>query len=149
MQIFSPFAEHIKDILTEHLGLDTRVTTLGHTQRGGEALRFRSNFDREAIRALLEAVPETPSYMIDVRENKITRVLLMEAVVMTRAGADAIATKDFAEAMSMRDPEFFQCLEGFFVTSMLFKEKQLPHHRRMRVAILHMGVPAGGMNVTT
>lgn len=28
-------AEYVKDILTERLGLDTRVTTLGHTQRGG------------------------------------------------------------------------------------------------------------------
>ena len=28
-------AEYVKDVLTERLGLDTRVTTLGHTQRGG------------------------------------------------------------------------------------------------------------------
>lgn len=28
-------ADYIKDVLTERLGLDTRVTTLGHTQRGG------------------------------------------------------------------------------------------------------------------
>lgn len=34
--------------------------------------------------ALLEATPETPSYMIGIRENKITRVPLMEAVEMVR-----------------------------------------------------------------
>ena len=28
-------AEQVKVILSERLGLDTRVTTLGHTQRGG------------------------------------------------------------------------------------------------------------------
>ena len=28
-------ADYIKDLLSERLGLDTRVTTLGHTQRGG------------------------------------------------------------------------------------------------------------------
>lgn len=67
--------------------------------------------------------------MIGVRENKITRVPLMEAVAMTRAVADAIGAKDFAKAMSMRDPEFYQSLEGFFATSTLFKEKQLPHCR--------------------
>ncbi len=27
--------DQVKDILRERLGLDTRVTTLGHTQRGG------------------------------------------------------------------------------------------------------------------
>jgi 6-phosphofructokinase 1 len=67
--------------------------------------------------------------MIGVRENKITRVPLMVAVAMTRAVADAIAAKDFTKAMSMRDPEFCQSLEGFFATSTLFTEKQLPHHK--------------------
>jgi len=38
----------------------------------------------EAVEALLAATPETPSYMIGVRENKITRVPLMEAVAMVR-----------------------------------------------------------------
>lgn len=33
-------AEYIKDVLTERLGLDTRVTTLGHTQRGGSPCAF-------------------------------------------------------------------------------------------------------------
>lgn len=28
-------SEYVKQILSERLGLDTRVTTLGHTQRGG------------------------------------------------------------------------------------------------------------------
>ena len=32
--------EYVKTILTERLGLDTRVTTLGHTQRGGKPCAF-------------------------------------------------------------------------------------------------------------
>lgn len=28
-------ADYVKDVLTDRLGLDTRVTTLGHIQRGG------------------------------------------------------------------------------------------------------------------
>ncbi len=36
----------------------------------------------EAIDALLEATPETPSYMIGMQENKISRVPLVEAVTM-------------------------------------------------------------------
>lgn len=42
----------------------------------------------EAVEALLEATPNTPSYMIGVQENKITRVPLMEAVAM--AGVDFV-----------------------------------------------------------
>ena len=102
-------AEYVKNVLADRLGLDTRVTTLGHTQRGGRPCAF----DRimvclpravlydahrsvttslpgaqptlqglDAVDALLEATPQTPSYMIGVRENKIHRVPLMEAVAM-------------------------------------------------------------------
>ncbi|KAG1835255.1 phosphofructokinase domain-containing protein [Suillus variegatus] len=156
-------AEYVKEVLTERLGLDTRVTTLGHTQRGGRPCAFDRILPtlqgEEAVKALLEATPDTPSYMIGVRENKIIRVPLMEAVAMTRAVADAIGAKDFAKAMSMRDPEFYQSLEGFFATSTLFKEKQLPHYRVIRPCTLYltkcglilrsMGAPAGGMNAAT
>ena len=34
----------------------------------------------KAVNTLLEASPDTPSYMIGIRENQITRVPLMEAV---------------------------------------------------------------------
>lgn len=33
-------AEDVKVVLSENLGLDTRVTTLGHTQRGGRPCYF-------------------------------------------------------------------------------------------------------------
>ena len=36
----------------------------------------------EAVNTLLKAGPDTPSYMIGISENKITRVPLMEAVEM-------------------------------------------------------------------
>lgn len=41
-------ADAIKDVLSEKLGLDTRVTTLGHTQRGGRPCAF----DRIMVRAI-------------------------------------------------------------------------------------------------
>lgn len=41
--------------------------------------------------ALLESTPETPSYMIGIQENKITRVPLMEAVEMVRLDVDLVA----------------------------------------------------------
>lgn len=81
-------AAHIKDVLTDRLGLDTRVTTLGHTQRGGVPCAF----DRilatlqgvEAVKAVLEASPETPSYVIGIVQNKIVRNPLELAVQQVR-----------------------------------------------------------------
>lgn len=40
-------AEAVKNVLSERLGLDTRVTTLGHTQRGGRPYAY----DRILVRA--------------------------------------------------------------------------------------------------
>ncbi|KAI0649083.1 6-phosphofructokinase [Trametes meyenii] len=146
-------AEFVKNVLSERLGLDTRVTTLGHTQRGGKPCAMDRILPTlqgvEAVEALLEATPDTPSYMIGVSENKITRVPLMDAVKMTRQVAQAISEKDFQKAMSLRDPEFCESLEGFYTTSVLEHEPRLPHHLRMRVAIMHVGAPAGGMNAAT
>lgn len=81
-------AEYIKTVLTDRLGLDTRVTTLGHTQRGGAPCAF----DRilatlqgvEAVNAVLEAKPETPSYVIGIVQNKIVRNPLEKAVQLVR-----------------------------------------------------------------
>ncbi|KAL1411488.1 6-phosphofructokinase, alpha subunit [Vanrija albida] len=146
-------AEHVKQVLVEQLGLDTRVTTLGHTQRGGSP----SAFDRilptlqgvKAVEALLEATPETPSYMIGIQENKITKVPLLEAVAKTQAVAAAIESKDFALAMSYRDSEFRDMLEAFQVSSSLRTTDHLPENQRLRVGIIHVGAPAGGMNAAT
>jgi 6-phosphofructokinase 1 len=82
-------AEGVKTVLAEQLGLDTRVTQLGHTQRGGLPVALDRIFPTlqgfEAVDALLDATPETPSYMIGMKENVVVRVPLMEAVKMVRA----------------------------------------------------------------
>lgn len=139
--------------MTERLGLDTRVTTLGHTQRGGRPCAYDRILPTlqgvEAVDALLESTPDTPSYMIGISENKITRIPLMEAVRMTHQVAEAIKNKDFDQAIALRDPEFRECLEGFFATSIKEKEPKLPEDQRMTVAIMHVGAPAGGMNAAT
>ncbi|KAG6895488.1 hypothetical protein C0993_009522 [Termitomyces sp. T159_Od127] len=51
--------------------------------------------------------------------------------------------------MSSRDPEFVGSLDGFTVSSVLVKEPSLPEEKRLRVAIMHMGAPAGGLNEAT
>ncbi|KAL7409427.1 6-phosphofructokinase [Mrakia frigida] len=146
-------AEHIKDVLTNQLGLDTRVTTLGHTQRGGTPCAF----DRilatlqgvEAVNAVLEAQPETPSYVIGIVENKIVRNPLAEAVELTQAVAIAIENKDFDKAVSLRDAEFTDMLTSFYASSESSQKYYLPEDQRMRVGIIHVGAAAGGMNAAT
>lgn len=103
-------SDNIKDILTKRMGLDTRVTVLGHTQRGGSACaydRYLSTLQGvEAVRAVLDMTPESPSPVITIRENKIMRTPLMEAVKATKDVADRIHARDFEGAMKLRDAEF-------------------------------------------
>ncbi|KAK4051857.1 6-phosphofructokinase, alpha subunit [Microbotryomycetes sp. JL201] len=145
--------DEIKQVLTERLGLDTRVTTLGHTQRGGAP----TSYDRilattqgvEAVQAVLESTPDTPSPVITIQENKIMRQPLMDAVKKTQDVAKAIAAKDFERALSLRDPEFEDCLHAFRATTRLNDTYRVPEKERMRIGIIHTGAPAGGMNAAT
>ncbi|KAJ5486796.1 hypothetical protein N7530_001096 [Penicillium desertorum] len=144
----------IKDILTDRLGLDTRVTILGHTQRGGAACaydRWLSTLQGvEAVRAVLEMSPKSPSPVITIRENKIMRTPLMEAVQATKDVTAKIDKKEFDEAMTLRDPEFKEYYNAYLTTATQDDPKVvLPEGKRMRIAIIHVGAPAGGMNQAT
>nr|OQO20292.1 ATP-dependent 6-phosphofructokinase [Rachicladosporium sp. CCFEE 5018]OQO23579.1 ATP-dependent 6-phosphofructokinase [Rachicladosporium sp. CCFEE 5018] len=144
----------VKDLLSNRLHLDTRVTTLGHVQRGGTACAYDRMLATlqgvEAVKAVLEATPETPSPVICIVENKIVRKNLMEAVRMTKDVAAQIAAKDFGAAMAGRDAEFAEYWQAFHITTSTDTEHlKLPTEQRLRVGIIHVGAPAGGMNAAT
>ena len=115
--------EMVKDLLADKngLALDTRITTLGHVQRGGTAV----SYDRmlatlqgvEAVKAVLDATPETPTCFIAINENKIVRKNLMEAVKDTKEVAAAVQAKDFDRAMSLRDHEFLDQYKSYMMTT--------------------------------
>ncbi|CAO3624551.1 unnamed protein product [Mucor hiemalis] len=147
-------ADDIKNILTDRLGLDTRVTTLGHTQRGGSPAAF----DRilatvqsvAAVDAVLNSTPDTPSPMIGMSCNHVTSGPLMKAVELTHEVAEAIGEKNFARAMELRDPQFAEEYLAYNATTILDDDSMLlPEHRRLRVGIINVGAPAGGMNAAS
>lgn len=164
----------IKDLLADPkgLGLDTRITTLGHVQRGGQAVAY----DRilatlqgvEAVKALLEATPETETCFIAINENKIVRKPLMQAVIDTKSVAKAIEAQDFDRAMALRDTDFADQYSSYMTTTRVRFDKSLllPENKvctrcmscqtlscrclykrqRMRIGFINVGAPAGGMN---
>uniref|UniRef100_A0A4W3HAW7 ATP-dependent 6-phosphofructokinase n=1 Tax=Callorhinchus milii TaxID=7868 RepID=A0A4W3HAW7_CALMI len=78
----------IKDLVVSRLGFDTRITILGHVQRGGTPSAFDrilgSRIGVEAVIALLEASPDTPACVVSLSGNQAIRVPLMECVQMTQ-----------------------------------------------------------------
>jgi len=113
----------VKDLLADKngLGLDTRITTLGHVQRGGTAVAYDRMLATlqgvEAVKAVLEATPDTPTCVITINENKIVRKNLMEAVQETKMVAKAIESQDFDRAMGLRDTEFSEQYRSFMMTT--------------------------------
>ncbi|CUS23337.1 LAQU0S09e02498g1_1 [Lachancea quebecensis] len=141
----------VHKVLVDRLGLDTRVTTLGHVQRGGTAVAY----DRilatlqgvEAVNAVLESSPDTPSPLIAINENKITRKSLVDSVRLTKSVAEAIHSKDFKKAMGLRDTEFVEHLNNFMaINSADHNPPKLPKDKRLKIAIINVGAPAGGIN---
>lgn len=148
-------ASKVLEVIKSRLKLDTRVTTLGHLQRGGAPAAYDRMLSTlqgvDAVDAVLSATPDTPSPVITIDENKISRKPLLELVAKTKEGSAAIEAKDFDKAMGLRDSEFREYFRAFNITTMTKKRPELllPENRRMRVGIIHVGAPAGGMNAAS
>lgn len=89
----------------------------------------------EAVNAVLEATPETPSKFIAIIENKIVRNPLIEAVKSTQEVAEAIKVKDYKRALDLRGPEFAEYHKAYMMTTatdqpalLLPKETVRPAH---------------------
>lgn len=146
-------SEQVKDALVE-LGLDTRITTLGHVQRGGTAVAYDRMLATlqgvEAVRAVLESTPETPSPMIGILENELIRQPLVEAVRLTQLVAEAIESKDFEKAMGLRDATFASAYDTYLSTALDDDGTQLlPENERLNIAIVHVGASLSALNATT
>merc|ERR1719495_446270 len=91
-------AEAVKKVVVDRLKQDTRVTVLGHVQRGGAP----SAFDRilgcrmgaEAVLALMDATPDKPSCVVSLDGNAAVRVPLMACVEKTQAVTKAMEAKN-------------------------------------------------------
>nr|XP_021323741.1 ATP-dependent 6-phosphofructokinase, platelet type isoform X5 [Danio rerio] len=146
--------DHIKDLVVSRLGFDTRVTILGHVQRGGTPSAFdrilASRMGVEAVLALLEASPGTPACVVSLCGNQAVRVPLMECVQMTQEVQKAMDEKRFEEAVKLRGRSFENNLNTYKLLSHRKIDTELPHDGQCRssfnVAVLNVGAPAAGMN---
>ncbi|KAI0869017.1 phosphofructokinase-domain-containing protein [Hypoxylon argillaceum] len=144
----------IKDLLADKqgLGLDTRITTLGHVQRGGSAVAYDRMLGTlqgvEAVKAVLEATPETETCFIAITENKIARKPLMAAVKETKEVAKLIEAQRFNEAMALRDTEFSDQYKSYAMSANTGFGEEVPvkENEKMRIGFINVGAPAGGMN---
>ncbi|XP_064110855.1 ATP-dependent 6-phosphofructokinase-like isoform X5 [Macrobrachium nipponense] len=143
-------AEGVKKVIVDQLGFDTRITVLGHVQRGGSP----SAFDRllgcrmgaESVLALMEATQETEPCVISLDGNQAVRVPLMGCVLKTQAVAQAMKDRNWDQAVQMRGRSFARNLETYKMLTRLKPPKPVEGQGGFNLGIMHIGAPACGMN---
>uniref|UniRef100_A0A673KXJ8 ATP-dependent 6-phosphofructokinase n=1 Tax=Sinocyclocheilus rhinocerous TaxID=307959 RepID=A0A673KXJ8_9TELE len=142
-------SEHVKNLVVQRLGFDTRVTILGHVQRGGTPSAFdrilASRMGVEAVLALLETTANTPACVVSLCGNQSVRLPLMECVQMTQQVQKAMDEKRFEEAVRLRGRSFENNLKTYKLLAHRKPESELPNSN-FNVAVLNVGAPAAGMN---
>ncbi|XP_037691592.1 ATP-dependent 6-phosphofructokinase, platelet type isoform X1 [Choloepus didactylus] len=142
-------SEEVKELVVKQLGYDTRVTILGHVQRGGTPSAFdrilASRMGVEAVIALLEATPETPACVVSLSGNHAMRLPLMECVQMTQEVQKAMDERRFQAAVQLRGRNFESNLNTYKQLSSKLPDDQIVKSN-CNVAIINVGAPAAGMN---
>ncbi|XP_006620464.1 ATP-dependent 6-phosphofructokinase isoform X1 [Apis dorsata] len=162
-------AEKIHKVVVEKLQQDTRITVLGHVQRGGNP----SAFDRvlgcrmgaEAVMALMEAKPDTEACVVTLNGNQAVRLPLMECVRRTKGVAKAMADKNWNLAVQLRGKGFARNLETYKMLTRLKAPMECTHPNQesnsptltkqftlygqschYTLGVIHIGSPSCGMN---
>ncbi|KAL7990781.1 hypothetical protein Chor_014211 [Crotalus horridus] len=144
-------SNYVKELVVKRLGFDTRVTVLGHVQRGGTPSAFDRVLDiyqyrkmgMEAVMALLEATPDTPACVVSLSGNQSVRLPLMECVQVTKDVQKAMDEKRFDEAIQLRGRSFEN---NWNMYKLLAHQKPAQKKNNFSIAILNVGAPAAGMN---
>ncbi len=143
-------SEYVRQVLQDRLGEDARVTILGHVQRGGSPSAFDRNMSTmlgyAAVEEILSGADDGDSYLIGMRDNRITRVPLMECVEKTRAVAAAIAAHDYEAAMDLRGRSFKEAFRTLRTLVRALPHPPTPDQVRLRLAVMNCGAPSPGMN---
>ncbi|XP_071142970.1 ATP-dependent 6-phosphofructokinase-like isoform X2 [Mytilus edulis] len=149
-------ANMVKDLITNELKYDTRVTVLGHVQRGGKPTAFDrilgARMGAEAVLALMDAKPDTPACVVSLDGNQTVRVPLMECVERTKSVQEAMNKKNFQEAVRLRGKSFQNNLATYLRLSKLRPPKVMCDPTGQvcssgkKLAVMNIGAPACGAN---
>lgn len=140
-------AERVRQALESRLGVDCRVTVLGHVQRGGPP----SAFDRYMAtllghRAVLELDQDHGEpVVVGLTNGHIGTTPLVAAVEATRAISTAVTEHRTSDAADLRGSTFASTL-GLMETLVQVEPRTPPQSPRRRIAVLHGGGLAPGMN---
>ena len=143
-------SQYVKQVLEERLGWDTRLTILGHVQRGGSPSAFDRNLatlsGAEAVRLLVELEPDDPVYVVGLLGNKISKTPLDVCLSKNESVWDALEAKEFEKAMDIRGKSFADAFRTLRTLVRAEPHERDPRKPEFRLAVMNAGAPAPGMN---
>lgn len=143
-------SQRVCDALEERLGERPHVTILGHVQRGGTPSAYDrwmpSALGYAAVQEVMRQQPGDEPVILGARHNRVSRLPLMQAVKDTRAVAKFTQAGEYDQAVAARGASFMEMLEINKVLSAPPSAETISSEGAKRVAIMHAGGLAPGMN---
>ncbi len=140
-------AQQVADVIKERAGEDTRVTILGHVQRGGAPTAYDrwmpTLMGHAAANEVLDAQPGRPPQVVGIRHNHVATMPLVEAVAQTKAIPAMIAEGRYDEAMAARGESFRRMLGVF---EGIAQPEPMMRSQGTTIGVMHVGGLAPGMN---
>jgi 6-phosphofructokinase 1 len=137
-------SDYVKEVMEKNLNIETRVTVLGHVQRGGSP----SSYDRyiatltgnKAVKTLM--LDNEGPVVIGMDGMKVNCTPLLEAVQKTRSIPSFLKKGDFKSVLEYRGGEFQDMLKALF-----YIQEPVPKNTTgVKVGVINIGASAPGMN---
>ncbi|KFD72511.1 hypothetical protein M514_15347 [Trichuris suis] len=149
-------SEQVRQVVHDQLGYDTRVTVLGHVQRGGVPSAFdrllASRMGADAVLALVDAnkaTGEKEPVVITLDGNVLVRRSLTKCVEQTLEVKAALDSKDWKRAIELRGKTFQRNFEAYNLLSKMHPpvdKQNLSGGLKFNLAVMNVGSPSCGMN---
>jgi len=138
----------VRKILAEKLGIEVRLTVLGHVQRGGAPTAFDRVLSTRLGVAAVDLIADEPDvihrHMVGIRKNTVVATPLIEVVEKSREVHKEIENGNFDKVVELRGQTFRSMLE--LVKTLTRISPAQESEDRGRVAIMTGGADAPGMN---
>lgn len=136
----------VREVIERELAVETRITVLGHVQRGGDP----SAYDRiqstalgiAAVDRLAASSRREEAVVMGTAGPEVTVRSLAESVKATHGVERALREGRFAEALSARGPEVRELMDAWNG----FGRPRPLERTGKRILLAHVGAPAPGMN---
>lgn len=143
-------SQYVASVMEQKLGSETRLTILGHVQRGGAPTAFDRNLatllGAEAVKVLISMKPEATVPIIGMVGNRITQTPLNQCLEKNAALDAALEARDYEQAMILRGKGFIDAFQTLRTLVRAEPHERDPSRPHMRLAVLNAGAPSPGMN---